>query len=591
MRKTFTKKLAMTVALLSAFTMCASACGDLLAGLNGGGEHTHSYTKKVEKEEYLQSEATCQEEARYYYSCDCGEKGEKTFSAGQKKTHDFSAEVAEAKYLKKAGNCMEDSVYYKSCVYCGDKTLSTFTVVGQGEHNFINEVAEGQYLKQEATYTSSAVYYKSCICGMTSEETFTYGDPLRVYTDEEKVAFQPTSLTVSLYDTENFVYGFTYNTQSKPLRPVIQVSEGTEFDVNNCMEFPGVVELETSYTENDRLFTYYIVKAEVALDASKTYTYRAYDKYVDIGTEAATFETKDMTSTNFRFSHVADSQDGVVEFRKVLENVADNNDFLVHTGDFVENSKYEEQWTAMLNGNFDYISKIPVMAISGNHETTYLNGSNETYKHFHHMKPTQDTKLGYYYSFTYGNTKFIMLNTNIQGTSGFSQEQYDWLVSELENNTATWTIVAMHYPVYSAGRYGSLPNLKATSEALRAQLHSTFVEYGVDVVLQGHDHVVSRTNAMDANGNPVAENWELVDGVRCSRDPQGVVYTMTGTSGTQTRGPVAEANAAWYNYKMTSYASSWTEYEINGNMMSVVVKYADGNQVREYTRWGIIKSA
>ena len=183
------------------------------------------------------------------------------------------------------------------------------------------------------------------------------------------------------------------------------------------------------------------------------------------------------------------------------------------------------------------------------------------------------------------------LNTNIQGASGFSQEQYDWLVSELENNTATWTIVAMHYPVYSAGRYGSLPDLKATSEALRAQLHATFAEYGVDVVLQGHDHVVSRTKPMDASGNPSSEAWELVDGVRYSRNPQGVIYTMTGTSGTQTRGPVADANAAWYDYKMNSYTSSWTEYEIDGDKMTVTVKYADGDQVKEYTEWGIIKSA
>ena len=588
MRKTFTKKLATMMALLSAFTILGSSCDSLMGGLGG---HEHSFTKKVQEEAYLKAEATCKEEARYYYSCECGEKGEKTFSAGQKKAHDFSAEIAEAQYLKKAGNCIEDSVYYKSCVYCGDKTLSTFTVVGQGEHAFINEIAEGQYLKEEATHTSGAVYYKSCICGLTDEATFTYGDPLRVYTEEEKVPFKPTSLTVSLYDAENGVYGFTYNTKSKPLRPVIQVTEGDGFDAGNCMEFPATVELETSYTESNAMFTYYIVKAEVTLDASKTYTYRAYDKYVEIGTEAATIDTKDLTSDSFSFAHVADSQDGVAEFTKVLENVVGNTDFLVHTGDFVENSKYEAQWTTMLDGNFNYFSKIPVMAISGNHETTYLNGSNETYKHFHHKKPAQDTKLGYYYSFVYGNTKFIMLNTNIQGASGFSDEQYDWLVSELENNTATWTIVAMHYPVYSAGRYGSLPDLKATSEAFRAKLHGTFVEYGVDVVLQGHDHVVSRTNAINASGAPVTETWELVDGVRHSMNPQGVVYTMTGTSGTQTRGPVAEANAALYNYKMTSYASSWTEFAINGNQMTVAVKYADGNQVKEYTKWGIIKSA
>ena len=583
MRKTLTQKLALVVALFST----ASVAGCSMVG--GDSAHKHSYVNKVAKETYLQAPATCEAEARYYYSCECGEKGENTFGYGKKAQHDFSAEIADAKYLKKAGNCIEDAVYFKSCVTCGAKTVSTFTVSCEGAHNFDKEVADGRYLKSEATFTSSAVYYKSCVCGLACEETFTYGDPLRIYTEEEKVPFKPTSLTVSLYDTENSVYGFTYNTMAKPLRPVIQVVKGAIFKAEDCVEYPATVEEMTSFTVEGAPFTYYIVKAEVALEANFAYMYRAYDKYVDVGTQAVMFKAKDLTSNSFTFSHVSDSQDGPTEFGKVLANVANENDFIVHTGDVVENSKFESEWTTMIDGNFNYFSKIPVMAISGNHETTYLNGSNETYKHFHNKMPEQETELGYYYSFTYGNAKFIMLNTNIQGASGFSQEQYDWLVSELEANTAEWTIVAMHYPMYSAGRYGSLPDLKGTSEALRKKLHGTFVEYGVDVVLQGHDHVVSYTNAIGASG--VTGTWTLVDGIASLVNPDGVVYTMTGTSGTQTRGPVAEADASLYKYKETSKPSSWTEYTIDGSRLTATIKYADGNSVKTYDTWSIVKSA
>ena len=57
-----------------------------------------------------------------------------------------------------------------------------------------------------------------------------------------------SSLTVSLYDTENSVYGFTYNTQSKPLRPVIQVSEGASFvNVGGLVVGgDGVLEIDTA---------------------------------------------------------------------------------------------------------------------------------------------------------------------------------------------------------------------------------------------------------------------------------------------------------------------------------------------------------
>lgn len=46
--------------------------------------------------------------------------------------------------------------------------------------------------------------------------------------------------------------------------------------------------------------TYYIVKAEISLEESTTYTYRAYDKYMDVGTEEVTIQTKDLQSTVIR---------------------------------------------------------------------------------------------------------------------------------------------------------------------------------------------------------------------------------------------------------------------------------------------------
>lgn len=582
MKKTYLQKIALGLAFLSTLSV---------GGMISGCSHTHQFNKKSEDAKYLKAEATCQSAAQYYYSCECGEVGEQTFTVGKVASHDFSAEIAEEKYLQKAGNCQEPHVYFKSCVTCGAKTYKTFEVSAEGQHSYTQEVAEGQYLKEEATFTTSAVYYKSCVCGLQGTDTFYYGNPLHIYTEEEKVGFKPTSLTVTLYDSANSVYGFTYNTQKEPLRPVIQVSEGTTFSADNCVEYPATVEAQTSYDDSDARFTYYIVKAEVDLEPSKTYTYRAFDKYVDTGTDAVVFETKDTASTSFTFSHVSDSQNGPEEFTKVLENVVSTNDFILHTGDVVENSKHESEWTTMLDGNFSYISKLPMMAISGNHETTYLHGEYETYKHFHNAMPEQaSTQKGYYYSFTYGNAKFIMINTNKDGGSGIlSDAQLAWLKDELQNNTADWTIVAMHYPMFSAGRYGSLPELKSTSLAIRRQLHGIFLQYGVDVVLQGHDHVVSRTKAIGENNVALTETWQTIDGVQYSVDPQGVIYTMTGTSGIQTRGPVSEAENI-YHFKLTSNKSSWTEYSINGNQMTVTVKYASADGVKQYAQWGITKS-
>lgn len=54
-----------------------------------GASHTHIYNKQVVADQYLATEATCQAAATYYYSCVCGEHGEKTFSHGDKAAHHY----------------------------------------------------------------------------------------------------------------------------------------------------------------------------------------------------------------------------------------------------------------------------------------------------------------------------------------------------------------------------------------------------------------------------------------------------------------------------------------------------------------------
>ncbi len=558
------------------------------------GCHKHDFVNKIQEEKYLKGEATCEAPLQYYYSCACGEVGTETFSVGKKLLHDYSAQVVAEEYVKTSATCLSGGVYFKSCVYCGKASFATFKDDALGNHSYTQEKPDGKYIKTDATETQSAVYYKSCICGLAGTETFSYGDPLREYAESEKLLYKPMSLTVTLYDTENSVYGFTYNTQYQPLRPVIQLAKGTEF--TDYVEYPARLEKASTYTTSDTQYNYYIVKAEIELEEGETYTYRAYDKYVDVGTEIATLRTKDLSAEAFSFAHLSDSQSSSNSgelFGKVLERLAETQDFVVHTGDVVENSKHEKEWENMLDGNFKYLSKLPVMAISGNHETTYKNGSNETYKHFNNKLPAQpDTKLGYYYSFTYGNAKFIMLNTNRLTGVSLTDDQYEWLVSELENNTATWTFVAMHNPVYSAGNYGSDPAKNGISLALRKQLQGIFADYGVDVVLQGHDHIVSRTYPIDKNGEPVEENWEKTDGVRYSVDPAGVLYVMNGPAGNQSRSPNGYMDETLYEYAQSSKACSWAEFEVNGNSLVVTVKYLSGSTVCEYSeaKWGVTKT-
>ena len=49
---------------------------------SNGQTHIHAFDKQKLSADYVAEEATCQKAAKYYYSCDCGEKGIQTFEYG-----------------------------------------------------------------------------------------------------------------------------------------------------------------------------------------------------------------------------------------------------------------------------------------------------------------------------------------------------------------------------------------------------------------------------------------------------------------------------------------------------------------------------
>ena len=488
---------------------------------------------------YLKSNATCTEPMQYYYSCTCRGYGEETFSYGDTIPHVYD----------------------------------------------LNNPKE-EYLKKEATVKSPAVYYKSCKCGKAGEDTFRYGTSIPL--DETQRLYLPTSVTVTMYDVENSVFGFTYNTVSTPISPAIQIKAVGDAEWREYA--PTYYEAQTLDSDGNST-VYYISKVEIALVPGTVYTYRVCDKGADVYTPEGSLEVKSSKTDSFTFVHVSDSQAGAKEFGQVLGSVIGEADFVIHTGDVVQNAKYENEWTEMLDSNYEYVMDIPMMPISGNHETYYSGATFETDKHFNSNIPEQEsTELGYYYSFVYGNVKFIMLNTNDLGEDNkLKAEQYDWLISELEGNTSRWTIVSMHNPMYSVGKYGADEERNGIALALRDQLQGVFAEYGVDLVLQGHDHAISRTFPINGDGVAEAENVQNVDGIDYIVDPNGVIYVMNGPAGTQTRLPVA-IDESLYAYADGSKKASWAEISVREDSLIITVKWFDGQKENVYYTWGIKKN-
>ena len=119
-----------------------------------------------------------------------------------------------------------------------------------------------------------------------------------------------------------------------------------------------------------------------------------------------------------------------------------------------------------------------VLAVLGNHDVLggHANGQVEALG-----------MPGRWYSTVVGPATFIGLDSNLVQ----SQAQTDWLESTLADADTPWVIVAMHHPAYSVGVHGS-------TEEIQKRWVPLFEQYGVDLVLAGHDHDYQRT--MPING-------------------------------------------------------------------------------------------
>ena len=114
-----------------------------------------------------------------------------------------------------------------------------------------------------------------------------------------------------------------------------------------------------------------------------------------------------------------------------------------------------------------------LLGVLGNHDVTGDHASG------------QMARLGMpwrWYTQTFGDVLVIVLDS----TQPESAEQLDFLRRELVDSNATWKIVALHHPPYSAGAHGS-------DMATRDAFEEIFVDHDVDLVLAGHDHDYQRS--------------------------------------------------------------------------------------------------
>ena len=174
-------------------------------------------------------------------------------------------------------------------------------------------------------------------------------------------------------------------------------------------------------------------------------------------------------------SHVRASNSVYPAFIKAMDE--EKIDMVIHTGDAINTPGSEREWSAFLEmtGPARQLHLAP-----GNHDIKGPKSVSAYLKHF--------PKL--YYSFSDGDTLFVLLNTELPGEERVvGGEQFEWLKGELEKPFQC-KFVFLHEPLFPV-----VPNhgLDRHREE-RDRLHRLFLEMGVRLVVSGHDHIYDRSD-------------------------------------------------------------------------------------------------
>jgi acid phosphatase type 7 len=222
------------------------------------------------------------------------------------------------------------------------------------------------------------------------------------------------------------------------------------------------------------------------------YAYRVESDGVSSG--VLHFQTAVPAGQGFRFVAWGDNQSGPTIFSQLLPSMlAEGPHLAVGVGDHVQEGNVSELWKDQLFEPARVLfHQVPFYAALGNHEQNAA----EFWDLFAYPHPLEFNEPGAYYSYSYGNAFFVVINTN---TAFFPIGETDtpasaWLKEQLasqEAQDATWRFAYAHEPAISeswgAGNCKYDGNL-----AIQNLVLPLLAEHKFHFYFAGHTHAYER---------------------------------------------------------------------------------------------------
>ncbi len=218
------------------------------------------------------------------------------------------------------------------------------------------------------------------------------------------------------------------------------------------------------------------------------------------------FKTYAAGRDRFSFLFVGDVQDtiGGIANRLLMEAWTHHPEveFLVCGGDLTE--RPANQYWAETFSDLDSIGQsMPILNVTGNHD--YFKGVIRrlerrfplVFSYFLDSK-VEDNMV---YTLNYGDAQLFVLDSNREFFHLWTQRQ--WLEEQLQQSNAKWKILVLHHPLYSIkGNNNNMIQRWMFDDLVR--------QYGVDLVLQGHEHAYARwIGGVYKNGAPAVPVYTI----------------------------------------------------------------------------------
>jgi predicted phosphodiesterase len=202
--------------------------------------------------------------------------------------------------------------------------------------------------------------------------------------------------------------------------------------------------------------------------------------------EINTFQTSLGEDKAIAFALFCDSQSNPETWGRIAELAyQERPHFGLLGGDLVDYGFDKDDWIdEFFAPSYQFMKHYPIYSVPGNHE-------HDAFLYYQYMANPDPE---YRYTFTYGNVRFFMIDTDRDVSPG--SEQYTWLEEQLVKSKSHWNIVMHHHPPYSSEEndFGDVNYQKSSEGDLETrQLVPLYEKYDVDLVVFGHIHAYERT--------------------------------------------------------------------------------------------------